>query len=287
MTSDAALGVRQVRHAVNGVTLQVAEAGEAGAPLVILLHGFPEFWWGWRGQIAPLAGAGYRVAVPDQRGYNRSSKPEGIAAYDLDTLAADVIALADAYGTHRVRLVGHDWGGIVAWWVAARYPERVERLVAINAPHISVAGPYLRRHPTQMLRSSYMGFFQIPWLPEAMMRARDFALLRQSLVTTSRPGTFSESDLARYRDAWSQPGALTTMLNWYRALRWHSGDDAPSRIRTPTLVIWGLGDRFLERGLAEASLRLCDDGRPLWLEASHWVQHEEAAAVNEALIAFL
>ncbi len=197
--------------------LRVAEAGpDTGAP-TILLHGFPEFWYGWRHQIGPLAGAGLRVVAPDQRGYGLSDKPEGVDAYHLDRLAGDVIALADACGFPKVRLVGHDWGGLVAWWVASHHPERIERLAILNAPHPGIVGDYMRSHPGQMLRSYYVGLFQIPGLPERLLTANRCRALRRALTTTSRPGAFAEADLERYVEAWLQPGAMTAMLNWYRA----------------------------------------------------------------------
>jgi pimeloyl-ACP methyl ester carboxylesterase len=272
---------------VNGVTLHGVTVGPEDGPLVILLHGFPEFWWGWRHQIAPLAKSGLRVVAPDQRGYNLSQKPLEVSAYDLDTLAADVVALADVYGPGSFRLVGHDWGGLVAWWTATRYPDRVERLAVLNAPHPSVAGAYMTANPSQLLKSTYIGFFQLPWLPEAVLRADGFASIRRALLHSSRPGTFSEEDLARYEAAWAEPGALTAMLNWYRALR-SRPHVRNARVTAPTLVIWGEEDRFLEKGLAEASLALCESGRPVWFEsASHWVHLEEAQDVNEELIEFL
>ncbi|HEV2559553.1 MAG TPA: alpha/beta hydrolase [Microvirga sp.] len=278
---------RSVHHRVNGVTLHVMEAGPETGPLVILLHGFPEFWWGWRQQIEALAEAGFRVVVPDQRGYNLSEKPRGVRAYDLDALAADVTALAQVYGNGRFHLVGHDWGGLVAWWAASRHPHRIERLVILNAPHPAIAGAYMRRHPSQMLKSSYIGFFQIPRLPEKMLAADGFARMRQALVGSSRPGTFSQEDLAAYDHAWAQPGALTGMLNWYRALKYRPAMPNP-RVNAPTLVLWGTQDRFLERGLAEDSLRLCQAGRPVWFEkATHWLHLEEADEVNRELVEFL
>ena len=276
-----------VRHKTNGIMLHCIEAGPVDGPLVILLHGFPEFWWGWRYQIAPLADAGFRVLVPDQRGYNLSDKPEGRRAYDLDTLAKDVVGLADALGRQTFHVVGHDWGGLVAWWTASRYPDRIAGLVALNAPHPSVVGSYMRSHPTQMLRSLYAGFFQMPLLPEAMLSANGHRSLKDALLRTSRPGTFSDEDVAHYEKAWSQPGALTAMLNWYRALPLRPGmKDAT--VQPPTLVIWGSRDRFLEKGLAEASVALCKSGDIRWIEsATHWVHHEEPELVNEALASFL
>lgn len=276
-----------VRH-VDGVDLHCIEAGPETGPLVVLLHGFPEFWWGWRRQIGPLADAGLRVVAPDQRGYNRSSRPKGRDAYHLDVLARDVIALADAHGREKIALVGHDWGGLVAWWVAASYPERVERLVAINAPHPGVVRSFMRAHPGQMVRSLYVGFFQLPRLPETMLSANRHEALKQSMLRSSRPGAFAEGDWEVYREAWEKPGALTAMLNWYRALPLLSRRPSAHRLPMPVLVLWGRGDQFLDSRLAEASLDLCEQGRVRWFEdATHWVHLEEPRAVNEELIAFL
>jgi epoxide hydrolase 4 len=272
---------------VNDIRLHYAEAGDADAPLVILLHGFPDFWWGWRRQMGPLAEAGLRVVAPDQRGYNLSSKPPRYQAYDLDILSSDVIAFADALGSPKVRLVGHDFGGLVAWWAATCHPDRVERLAVINAPHPEVVSPYMRRHPTQMMRSLYAGFFQLPWLPETALSAGNFAMLRQALTGSSRAGAFTSADLDLYERAWAEPGALKAMLDWYRALR-VKAQLRDARVTVPTLLIWGQQDRFLETGLAEESLALCDDARSVFFErASHWVQLEEVDAVNQALVEFL
>jgi len=279
--------VSSTRRRVNGVTLHCIEAGPEDGPLVILLHGFPEFWWGWRRQIGPLAQAGFRVLVPDQRGYNLSDKPEGRGAYDIDVLARDVVGLIDAVGRNACTLVGHDWGGLVAWWTATRHPDRIASLAAVNAPHPDAAGPYMRSHPRQILRSLYIGFFQAPYLPEAMLSANRYRGLRRALLQSSRPGTFSEADLSRYEEAWEKPGALTSMLNWYRALPLKPRRSTREPLPMPVLVLWGVRDEFLERGLAEASLSLCRQGRVHWIEATHWVHLEEHEIVNEALVDFL
>ncbi|GJD66260.1 alpha/beta fold hydrolase [Methylobacterium frigidaeris] len=270
-----------------GVTLHVAAAGPADGSLTILLHGFPEAWFAWRHQIGPLAAAGLRVLAPDLRGYNRSDKPREIAAYHLDRVADDVLALADRHGAQRVRLVGHDWGGIVGWWLAARSPERIDRLAILNAPHPDVLAAYARRHPVQALRVVYFALFQVPVLPEAALRAADFLALRQALHLTSRPGTFADEDIARYREAWAQPGALEGMLNWYRAMRLKDRRElAP--IPVPTLILWGRKDPALSPHLATACLELCKQGRIAWLpEATHWLHHEEPETVAAELTAFL
>lgn len=280
-------GVSFRRVALPEVTLNVAEAGPDSGPPTLLLHGFPEFWYGWRHQIGPLAEAGLRVVVPDQRGYDLSDKPSGIAAYHLDRLAGDVLALADAYGFPTVRLVGHDWGGLVAWWVASCHPERIDRLAILNAPHPAVVGAYMRHHPGQWLRSAYVGVFQFPGLPERLLTADRCRALRRALTTTSRPGAFAPAEIDRYVEAWLQPGAMTAMLNWYRALV-RLPRAMPPRVRVPTLILWGRQDTALQPGLAEASLAFCDDGRIQWYtRASHWLAHEEPAAVNADLTRFL
>jgi epoxide hydrolase 4 len=277
----------QSRRRVNGVALNVVEAGPEDGPLVLLLHGFPEFWWGWRRQIPALARSGFRVVAVDQRGYNTSDKPLGVRAYALDVLAGDVVGLVESCGRRRASLVGHDWGGLVAWWTACRHPDHVDRLAVLNAPHPAAVGAYMRRHPSQVLRSHYVALFQIPALPEAALARRDCAAMRRALVGSSRPGTFRPEDLERYAQAWREPGALTAMVNWYRALR-HRPAWRNSRVAAPTLAIWGLQDRFLEIGLAEESLALCDSGRLVTIEdATHWVHLEEAERVNAELVRFL
>lgn len=279
--------LRERVHAVNGTELYAVEAGPADGPLAILLHGFPDFSYGWRHQIGPLSAAGFRVVAPDGRGYGRSGKPDGIDAYRLGVLGGDVLALADACGAERFHLVGHDWGGIVAWWLASAHPERVARLAVANAPHPDTVWPFIRRNPTQLLRSTYVGLFQIPNLPERFLAAGRYRALRETLLRTSWPGTFSAEDLGLYQDAWSQPGALTGMLNWYRALVRRPAKPV-GRVKAPTRIFWGRRDPALAAGLAEASLALCEDGRIIWFDdATHWAVQEEHRAVSADLIAFL
>lgn len=280
-------GWREARHDVNGVHLHTIEAGEAGASVVMLLHGFPDFWWGWRRQIDPLAAAGYHVVVPDMRGYNSSDAPQEVAAYRLDLLAADVLGLADTYGAERFHLVGHDWGAIVSWWVAARHPDRLGRMVVMDGPHPDVSIRQLLARPTQALRSTYVAFFQIPRVPEAVLSARGFAALRAAMRREAHEGAFEPGALDRYAEAWSHPGSLTGMLNYYRALRHHRAG-APSRIAPPTLILWGENDTFLEHHVAEQSLELCDAGRMVVIEDStHWLHLEQPDRVNAEILGFL
>lgn len=281
-------GAEAVRLPTNGIELHGIAAGPPDGPLVVLLHGFPEFCYGWRRQIGPLAAAGLRVLAPDQRGYNLSAKPAAVEAYALDPLADDVLGLADALGRRRFAVVGHDWGGVLAWHLAARNPERIARAVVLNAPNLAAAQRYARTSPSQMLKSWYVAFFQLPRLPERLLGLGDFAWLRNAMTTTSRPGTFSAEDFRRYRAAWAQPGALTAMLNWYRALPMARRSPFPERVRVPLRAIWGDRDAFLNAELAEAGLASCDQGEAVHIaEATHWLQHEEPARVNRLLIEFL
>lgn len=272
----------------NGIRLHVVQAGPEDGPLVILLNGFPEFWYGWREQIGPLAEAGFRVWVPDQRGYNLSDKPRRVSAYHLEKTTEDVLGLIIASGKGRAFVAGHDWGAAVAWWLAQRYPQVVERLAVLNVPHPAVFWPAVRRDPAQLGRSLYAAFFQIPWLPEALSRNDDWALVVRSIQASSRPGTFTEADFEQYRRAWWQPGAFTAMLNWYRAnFRRPPRVSSRQRIRVPTLILWGVKDVALGRVMAELSAGRCDRPRLVYFEdAGHWVQHEEAEAVNRYLIDF-
>jgi len=273
----------------NGITLHVAEAGPEDGPLVILLHGFPEFWYAWRNQIGALAAKGYRVWAPDQRGYNLSDKPPGVANYRLDAMAVDAVGLIDAAGRETAAIVGHDWGGAVAWWMANKYPQRVEKLVVLNVPHGKVMLDHLRLNPRQVLRSWYIFLFQLPRLPEWFARRNNWKSITDALRRTSREGTFTEADFEHYRQAWAQPGAYRSMIHWYRAiLRNRPQIPRDYRIHVPTLLLWGTRDRFLGRELAQPSIELCDDGRLVFFEnTSHWIQHEEPERVNALIDEFL
>lgn len=273
----------------NGIRLHAAAEGPEDGQLVVLLHGFPEFWYGWIHQIGPLAKKGYRVVAPDLRGYNLSDKPEGIEQYTLDKLKDDVAGVIRHFGRERAIVVGHDWGGAVAWHLAATEPDLVELLIAVNIPHPKAMPRVMAKNPLQWLKSSYMAFFQIPELPEKVLAADYFKTMVGSLVSTSRPGTFSEEELERYKEAWAQPGALTGMLNWYRALRQGSMHQTPDRkITVPVRLIWGIGDQFLSPMLAKESMNFCEDGELVFVgEATHWVHHEQAHILNMLIDRFI
>lgn len=271
----------------DGLAFHALALGPVDGPLLLLLHGFPECADGWRKAMAPLAALGHRVVAPDQRGYGASDKPGGTAAYRVDRLAADVVAIAAALGHERFALVGHDWGGIVAWRVASDFGDRVDRLVIINAPNLDIARDHALRHPSQLLKSGYVAFFQMPWVPELALSSMNYALLAEALQRSSRPGTFSDDDIAIYRQAWSKPGALTAMLAWYRALP-STPSRPPRRIAVRTLILWGDRDSALDRSLAEDSLGLCDAGTVRHFpDATHWLQHERPAEVHDSITAFL
>ncbi len=271
----------------NGVALHVVQAGPEDGPLVLLLHGFPEFWYGWHEHIEALANAGLRVWVPDQRGYNLSDKPTGVGAYQLDTLARDITGLIDAAGCERAYIAGHDWGANVAWWLGMRYPDRVAKLVTLNVAHPAVMQRALRHNSQQMRKSWYIFFFQLPWLPEMMMQRDNYAFGVRSLKGSSLPGTFSAEAINSYREAWKQQGALTGMINWYRAIVQRQPASGNARITPPTMLIWGKLDRFLGSEMAQPSIDLCDRGRLVFFDdATHWVQHEKAAEVSQLLLDF-
>jgi epoxide hydrolase 4 len=278
--------IREGYAEIDDVKLHYVEAGEG--PLVVLLHGFPEFWFGWRLQIAPLAAAGFRVVAPDMRGYNLSSRPTGVAAYDTSRLASDVRGLVKQLGAESALLVGHDWGGSVAWATAMNHPEVVDRLAVLNAAHPRRLSQGLH-HPGQLRKSWYFFFFDLPDLPESVVRADHWKFF-QHFLRDARPA-YTPEEIARYVEAWSQPGAATGMINYYRSSVRQSQKRAEAQLRpisAPTLVIWGQRDRYLGPELAEPDH---DDVPNLdrverLPDASHWVHHDEAERVNQLLVDF-
>ncbi len=281
--------LRHERIAGDGVDLRVVTAGTG--PSVILLHGFPENWHSWRWQIPALVAAGFSVLVPDMRGYNLSSKPVEQSAYQLDYLVADVVALVQASGHPRAHIVGHDWGGIIAWTFAGKHPELMDKLVILNAPHLKI---YLEkvRHPRQMFRSWYMLFFLLPRLPELALSTRNFQAIRDMFkLRPARKMTFSDTDVEEYIEALSYPGALTAALNYYRAN--FTMANAYKFARSPavhveTLIIWGELDPALGIELLEGVDQVAPYSRVHRVrDASHWVQNEAPEEVNQVLIDFL
>jgi pimeloyl-ACP methyl ester carboxylesterase len=282
----------EVRHrfvTTNGVALHVVTDGPQDGQLVILLHGFPEYWYGWRRQIPALAEAGFAVWAPDQRGYNLSDKPRGSDSYNLDALADDIVGLIDAAGREKAFVVGHDWGGAVAWWLARVFPERVEKLVILNSPHGSALSKMLQQSRAQRVRSAYMLFFQVPVLPELILGLDDWGPLLWLLGQTSNQGAFSQADLTAYRQAFARPRAMTSMLQWYRTnLRSRPRRRGSKWVSVPTLLLWGSQDSFFAPELAPESIGYCENARLLRFEhATHWLHLEQPEQVNQEIITFL
>ncbi len=273
---------------INDVRLYVAEAGrEEGRP-ILFLHGFPEFSYAWKAQLDFFSDKGFRAVAPDQRGYNMSSKPKEVADYRIEKLIIDVVSLIRKLTSQKVTLVAHDWGGVVAWNVAERYPDLLEHLVILNMPHPDIMRRTLKRNLRQRLKSWYIRFFRLPLLPELTSRLFDCALLERTLVKTSRRGTFSAEDIRQYKSAWEQPGAIRSMINWYRAYSWGKSSKVPIRIELPTLLIWGKKDAFLSARMAQPSIDLCPNGKLVMIEkATHWVHHEKPDEVNELIWKFI
>ncbi len=274
----------------SGITLHYVEAGPADGDPVVLLHGFPELHYGWRHQIPALAAAGFRVIAPDMRGYNLSERPRGVGSYRVETLARDVSELIASLGAPYADVVGHDWGAVVAYETAMRHPERVRRLAILNVPHMQRMLQGMRTL-RQLRKSWYVFFFQIPRLPEWLFGRDDFSIGKRSLRAGSPKGTFTDEDLDIYVKAWSQPGALTAMLAYYRATMRRSPRATLAAMRpiaAPTLVIWGQRDLYLGSELAEPDRRWVPDVRVERIpDAGHFVQHERPERVNELLISFL
>jgi pimeloyl-ACP methyl ester carboxylesterase len=280
--------------AVNSIRLHYAESG-SGDRLVILLHGFPEFWYAWQKQLIALSEK-FHVVAPDMRGYNLSDKPSRVEDYRIDKLVADVIGLLDHFGAKQAAIVGHDWGAGVAWAIAQKYPERVSRLAVLQVPLQAAWRANLTLK--QFMRSWYMFFFQIPRLPEWLIARQNFrAIERTFQEKVGRKNSFTQQDLERYKEAVRQPGALTAAVNYYRAnlfdrllVRNQTKDkQGVGRIQVPTLFIYGEQDfaiipatvRDLEKYIDAdySEVRIPDSG--------HWVQNEAPEEVNAALLEFL
>lgn len=276
----------------NGLRFHVATCG-SGERLALCLHGFPECWYSWRYQMPLLARLGYRVWAPDLRGYGESDRPPAMRDYAVEALVADVAGLIDAAGASSTLLIGHDWGAAIAWWAAMHRVRPLDRLVIMNVPHPALMERGLLTW-AQLRRSWYMFFFQLPYLPEAMLSAQDYAAVRRVFrglaVDKSR---FPDEVLDVFRDNAARPGALTAMINYYRALlRGGSGWRERARgypvIDTPTLLIWGEEDTALGKETTYGTERYVSNLTLRYLpRVSHWVQQEAPETVNAMLEAWL
>jgi epoxide hydrolase 4 len=275
---------------INGVRLHYVTQGEG--QLLVLLHGFPEFWYSWRHQIPELA-KHFTVVAPDLRGYNESDKPVGVANYRVDTLTADVMGLIRAFGEEKAVIVGHDWGGGIAWAFAADYPQATEKLIVLNCPHPAALQKHLRTNRRQLRRSWYMFFFQIPWLPELGIRLHARRFIEQAFRGMAiRKEAFPDEELKKYVEAIRKPGVATAAINYYRAAfreTVRNGERQFAKIICPTLLIWGEEDIALGKELTY-------DMEPYFTDrfaikyiprCSHWVQQEQPELVNQYMLDFL
>ncbi|XP_006728906.1 epoxide hydrolase 4 [Mirounga angustirostris] len=291
--NDPSLGTHcYVRIKDSGLRFHYVAAGERGKPLMLLLHGFPEFWYSWRHQLREFKSE-YRVVALDLRGYGETDAPIHRENYKLDCLITDIKDILDSLGYSKCVLIGHDWGGMIAWLIAICYPEMVMKLIVINFPHPNVFTEYILRHPAQLFKSSHYYFFQIPWFPEFMFSINDFKALKHLFTSQStgigRKGCrLTTEDLEAYIYVFSQPGALSGPINHYRnifsclPLKHHM-------VTIPTLLLWGEKDAFMEVEMAEVTKIYVKNYFRLTIlsEVSHWLQQEQPDIVNKLIWTFL
>lgn len=274
---------------VNGVNLHFVVAGSG--PLIILLHGFPEFWFSWRHQI-PVLAEHYTVIALDMRGYNESDKPRRVSDYQISTLVEDVVQLMRSLGAERATIVGHDWGGVVAWQMAFRHPQLINKLIILNAPHPRLFLQHLITNPRQLRRSWYVFVVQLPYLPEAAIKFNNYQLIervfRQSAV---HPECFSDEIIEQYQQAAHRANGHFGGLNYYRAAGRRGPRDLTKPnpvIQMPTLVIWGEQDVALGKELNHNLKHYVSDLTLRYIpDASHWVQQDAPQLVNQYILNFL
>lgn len=269
-----------------GRRLETRCYGDTDAPLVILLHGFPECWATWRQQVEPLVAAGYRVLVPNMIGYGHSDKPKRIADYRMDLICDDIRALMRDAGHSQCHLVGHDWGGAIAWWFGIHYSHELLSLSILNAPHPRAFLSQLRRSPRQLLKSWYIFFFQLPWLPEWVIRAGNYRMLANAIKNTSTPGAYQPQDWQQLNEHWRIPGALTACLNYYRAMLRHRPKiSGKAMVTAPTQILWGEKDLALTLVMATESHKRCEQGQlTTYPDATHWLAHDKPDEITEKLL---
>lgn len=282
-----------------GVTLSVAMAGPEDGEPILFLHGFPESHRTWRHQLAGLADR-YRVYAPDQRGFGASDKPAGVENYENDRIVADLMALADSLGLDGFTLAGHDWGGAVAWTAALTHPSRVKRLIVVNAPHPLLFQKSLIDDPAQREASQYISFLRSPTAEAAITGMGLETFLEKVMLSHADATKLPAEERQHYLDDWSQPGALTTMLNWYRASKLTvpaPGEEASAplwthapfpKLKMPTLVVWGLKDTALLPAQLEGLADLIEDLRLVTSpSAGHFITWEEPGTVTSAIREFM
>jgi pimeloyl-ACP methyl ester carboxylesterase len=265
----------------DGLTFDVLDSGPSDGDPVVLLHGFPQDSAAWSRVSPALHQDGLRTLAPDQRGYSPMARPRGRARYRLRETTADVLAMLDAAGLESAHIVGHDWGGLVAWALGAWHPERVRTLTALSVPHPAAMAKAMVTSD-QALRSFYVGVFQVPMLPEWVLLAGGGTALRGLLHRGGLPDDLVEHYVSRMQE----PGALSAALGWYRALPWNSSDPV-GRVRVPTLHVWSTGDAFLNRAGTEATAQFVDAPYRLEIleDVPHWIPELAAERVAELITA--
>lgn len=293
---DPALGEHKYVTA-NGLKFHYVSLGDPSKPLMLLLHGFPEFWFSWRHQLKAFSD-NYHVVAVDLRGYNETERPPRTCDYALPHLRQDVAELIPALGHSKAVLVGHDWGGAIAWAVAQRHPDLVTKLVVMNCPHTRVFQRTITSTWAQLMKSWYMFLFQLPWLPEFMLSRRDYgyftAVFRGKKAGVRNLEAFPPEAVEAYKYVFSQPGASTGPINYIRCI-FSSANSAPAerqiarrKIETPTLLLWGDDDMFLERSMADGHGDFVTNLTVKHIpKCSHWVQQDVPDLVNEYVREFL
>lgn len=281
---DPSLGTHGYIH-LQDVKLHYVACGDTSKPLMLCLHGFPEFWYSWRYQLKEFS-KDYRVVAVDQRGYGESDKPSGKENYAVDKLAADIKQLIPALGYEKCTLVGHDWGGSIAWSVATLYPNMVEKLIVLNCPHPGVFSKYVQRNRSQLMKSWYMMFFQTPLIPELLIMAFDFDSLTQMMKLLKNTKATDE-DTEAYKYSFSQKGGVTGPINWYRAA-FSQPMNIRGKIPMPTLIIWGKPDLALEEGMAPLASEYATNLTVKYIEnTNHFVQMDMPDECNRIMRDFL
>jgi pimeloyl-ACP methyl ester carboxylesterase len=276
-----------ITHIYNGpIGLETRHAGPTDGEVVIMLHGFPECWNTWKHQLPVLAEAGYRVYAPNMRGYGLSSKPDGVDAYHVDQLIKDVDAIRRHSGAKKIHLAGHDWGAIVAWWYALNKPEHLASLSILNVPHPTAFLKVLKSKPSQLLKSWYIFYFQLPFLPELTVPFKQFFFFRNVLARTSNKGSYEQSDYDELLKHWKTPGSLKAMINYYRsAIRSQPKPPNGNTIDTPTQILWGERDLALSLDMAYLSEKYLTNGSlTTYPDATHWLAHDKPDEINQRLL---
>ena len=278
---------------VNGIRMHYVTTGKGS--LIVFLHGFPEFWYSWRHQI-PFFSKRFKVAVPDMRGFGETERPTEIDQYRIEKLVKDIVELVHSLGQEKATIVGHDWGGIVAWSIGMMAPGVIENLIIMDAPHPAVFQRNAFRNYMQMQKSWYMFFFLLQNVPERILSRNNFELLKYVVeISTKRKKMFTQRDIERYTSSWSKEGGITGGINYYRsnlnAEFWGNLDESIPfpKIKSHTLQIWAEEDLFLGKELTEGTSEFVDALFSLKIipKCGHWIQQEAPEEVNQIIEEFL